>query len=124
MSRKRKKNKSQRQKIAYVNSTSFKENLISFVALQKNDSCREIHKRISGVMDLQSLGAKYHSHCYHSLKNAAQTHNAEKKVHPRILMVDIAMEKIYKYIEENDDCQFSIQELKNILSTEYIPDNN
>lgn len=74
-------------------------------------------------MDLQSLGAKYHSHCYHSLKNAAQTHNAEKKVHPRILMVHIAMEKIYKYIEENDDCQFSIQELKNILSTEYIPDD-
>lgn len=123
MRQKRKKNKSQRKQITYVNSMTLKDTLLSFVALQKDDFCREIHKRISGIMDLQSLGAKYHTDCYQSIKNSAQAHNVDKKIHPRILMVDIAMEQIYKYIEENDDCQFSLQELKNILSTEYIPDD-
>ena len=37
-------------------------------------------------------------------------------------MVDAAMEQIYKYIEENDDCQFTLQELKNVITTEHIPD--
>ena len=37
-------------------------------------------------------------------------------------MVDAAMEQIYKYIEENDDCQFTMQELKNVITTEHIPD--
>lgn len=27
------------------------------------------------------------------------------------------MEQIYKYIEENDDCQFSMQELKDVVTT-------
>jgi hypothetical protein len=32
------------------------------------------------------------------------------------------MDQIFKYIKENDDCQFLFQELRNILSTGHISD--
>ncbi|GFX17872.1 hypothetical protein TNCV_2293201 [Trichonephila clavipes] len=34
------------------------------------------------------------------------------------------MEQIYTYIKENDDCQFTMQELRNAITTKYIPDEN
>ncbi|GFV62593.1 hypothetical protein TNCV_2528181 [Trichonephila clavipes] len=37
-------------------------------------------------------------------------------------MIDAAIEQIYTYIEENDDCQFTMQELRNAISSEYISD--
>ncbi|GFV82032.1 uncharacterized protein TNCV_3152301 [Trichonephila clavipes] len=33
-------------------------------------------------------------------------------------MIDTAMEQIYTYKEENDDCQFTMQELRNVITTE------
>ncbi|GFY63400.1 hypothetical protein TNIN_427691 [Trichonephila inaurata madagascariensis] len=95
---------------------------MNFIAVQKNDYYREIHKRISGVTDLQALQAKYHADCYNLIKNSIHLSNVDKKVALRSLMIDTAMEQIYTYIEENDDCQFTMQELRNAITTEYIPD--
>ncbi|GFV48380.1 uncharacterized protein TNCV_64501 [Trichonephila clavipes] len=95
---------------------------MNFPAAQKNNYYREIHKRIFGITDLQALQAEYHADCYNLTKNSIHLSNADKKVAPRSLMIDTAMEKIYTYIEENDDCQFTMQELRNAITTKYIPD--
>ncbi|GFX57322.1 uncharacterized protein TNCV_3914851 [Trichonephila clavipes] len=79
-------------------------------------------KEISGITDLQALQAKYNADCYNLIKNPIHLSNVDKKVAPRSLMIDTAMEQIYTYIEENDDCQFAMQELRNAITTEYIPD--
>ncbi|GFX58237.1 uncharacterized protein TNCV_4049951 [Trichonephila clavipes] len=92
------------------------------IAVQKNNYYREIHKRISGITDLQALQAKYHADCYNLIKNSIHLSNVDKKVAPRFLMIDTAMEQIYTYKEENNDCQFTMQELRNAITTEYIPD--
>ncbi|GFX96865.1 uncharacterized protein TNCV_1995971 [Trichonephila clavipes] len=95
---------------------------MNFIAVQKNDYYLEIHKRISGITDLQALQAKYHADCYNLIKNSIHLSNVDKKVAPRFLMIDTAIEQIYTYIEENDGCQFPMQELRNGITTEYIPD--
>lgn len=115
-------NKNRRRQISYINTATFSDSLVNFIAVQKNDYYREIHKRIAGITDLQTLEAKYHFDCYNSIKNSINLINVEKKISPRIVMIDTAMEQIYKYIEENDDCQFTMQELKNVITTEHIPD--
>ncbi|GFV33740.1 hypothetical protein TNCV_4568551 [Trichonephila clavipes] len=91
---------------------------MNFMAVQKNDYYREIHKSISGITYLQALQAKYHADCYNLIKNSIQLSNVDKKVASRSLMIDTAMEQIYTYIEENDD----MQELRNAITTEYILD--
>ena len=53
--------------------------------------------------------------CYISLRDTIKVTQKDKKIHPQTSQVDAAMEQIYKYIEENDDCQFSLKELKSIL---------
>ncbi|GFY20941.1 uncharacterized protein TNCV_3989851 [Trichonephila clavipes] len=95
---------------------------MNFIDIQKNDYYREIHKTISAITNLQALQAKYHADCYNLIKNSIHLSNADKKVASRSLMIDSAMEQIYTYIEENDDCQFTMQELRNVITTEYIPD--
>ncbi|GFW12996.1 uncharacterized protein TNCV_3329281 [Trichonephila clavipes] len=94
---------------------------MNFIAVQKNDYYREIHKRISGITDLQALQAKYHADCYNLIKNSIHLSNVDKKDAPRSLMIDTAMEQIYTYIEENDDWQLTMQELRNAITTKYIP---
>ncbi|GFX25092.1 uncharacterized protein TNCV_2752671 [Trichonephila clavipes] len=95
---------------------------MNLIAVQKNDYYREMHKRISGITDLQALQAKYHADCYNLIKNSIHLSNVDKKVAPRSMMIDTAMEQIYTHIEENDDFQFTMQELRNAITTEYIPD--
>ncbi|GFX42924.1 hypothetical protein TNCV_5072881 [Trichonephila clavipes] len=95
---------------------------MNFIAVQKNDYYREIYQRISGITDLQALQAKYHADCYNLIRNSIHLSNVDKKVAPRSLMIDTAMEQIYTYIEENDNSQFTMQELRNAITTEYIPD--
>lgn len=115
-------NKSRRRKIVYINHSYLNDTLVNFIRVQKDDYYRQIHKRISGIEDLKIIGAKYHEPCYDSLRNSAASHSVEKKSH-EVSLIDMAMEAIYQYIEQSDDCQFSLDELRNVISTEYLPDN-
>ncbi|GFW41250.1 hypothetical protein TNCV_1002431 [Trichonephila clavipes] len=91
-------NKNRRRQVSYINTSTLNDFVINFIAGQKNDCYRKIHKRISGITDLQALQAKYHADCYNLIKNFIHLSNADKKVAPRSLMIDTAMEQIYTYI--------------------------
>lgn len=51
-------NKNRRRIISYVNTTTLSDDVRKFIALQKDDYYREMHKRISDVLDLPTLEAK------------------------------------------------------------------
>ena len=115
-------NKNRRRIISNLNTPTLSDSVLKFIAVQKDDYYREMHKRISGVIDLQTLGAKYHKDCLKSLHKSVEQIDVEKKISPLTLKIDAAMAEIYEYIEENEDCQFTMQELKNLITTGYIPD--
>ncbi|GFU97889.1 hypothetical protein TNCV_1103971 [Trichonephila clavipes] len=114
--------KNRRRQDSYINTSTLNDSVMNFIAVQKNDCYREIHKRIYGITDLQALQVKYHADCYNLIKNSIHLSNVDKKVAPRYLIIDTSMEQIYTYIEENDGCQFTMQELRNAITTKYIPD--
>ncbi|GFT27690.1 hypothetical protein TNCV_3570621 [Trichonephila clavipes] len=51
-------NKNRRKQVSYINTSTLNDSVMNFIAVQKNDYYREIHKRISGITDLQALQAK------------------------------------------------------------------
>jgi hypothetical protein len=109
-----------RKKIHHVTNAVFKETVLDLVQPRKEDLCREVHRRVSGVIDLMAVEARHHADCYTGLRDESKRVGRKKKIRPQILQVDAAIDQNFQYIEENDDCQFSFQELRNILSTEHI----
>lgn len=53
-----------------------------------------ITARVSGIMDLSALAAKYRNECFTALKNLIQASDTEKRIHPQILKVDEVIDQI------------------------------
>ena len=95
--KKKRQNWNRRRQISCINTPTLNHFTVNFMTVQKNDYYLEIHKRISGIADLQTLQAKYLAEWYNLLKNLIHLSNVEKKDGPRILMMDAAMEQMYLY---------------------------
>lgn len=78
----------------------------------------QILRRISDI-DLVTAQALYHKKCYLDIVKGKQS---LKRGRPDCTDVLSAMQIVYDYIEKNEDSQFSIRELRDILS-DYIPDD-
>lgn len=108
-----------RRKTHYVTDVAFNRTIQNLINDEKSDYYRDIHKRI---IDMQDLGAKNDMNCYMSLRNTLKVIQTDKIIHSQTLQVHRVMEQNYKYIEEDDDCQFSIIEWNSILTTHNITD--
>ena len=84
------------------------------------DRYRGILRRLCGVNDLIAINARYHAECLLRIKNEIK--NSSMKLDNPWSKVSNAMEEVFKYIEENDDCQFTLRELRNVITSEYVPD--
>lgn len=62
---------------------------------------------MSSIIDLVAEEAVYHNDCY---KNFTRALYKEKKLPETEDHVSKGMEEIYLYMEENNDCQFSMEE--------------
>lgn len=71
-----------------------------------------------------AVESKYHTYCYFGLRDEFERVGLEKKITHQNFYADKAKlwRKFFKYIDENDVCQLSSHELKNVLILEYIPD--
>lgn len=56
-------------------------------------------------------GARYHDGCY---KSFLRPNTGGKVGRPQDQAVNSAMEEIFKFLETSDDCQFTLDELKNV----------
>lgn len=110
----RKKDRKTRQKIKYVSTVSFKDSIIAMADNRGDDIANAVKKRIMFENDLVAAQAKYHHNCYHSFVIPA---TAGKVGRPKDNNVSLAMEDVFSYIENSEDCQFTLTELKGIYTT-------
>jgi len=66
---------------------------------------------------LRAAEARYHHQCYLNFLRSRKPSNVGRPIDHRI---EVAMEEIFSYIEENDDCQFTLKELVDAC-TVYTP---
>ena len=76
-----------------------------------DDVSKAVVVRINFEYDLVAAEAKYRDNCYKYFQRSSTGGNIGR---PQDEAVNFSMEEIYKYIESSDDCQFSLEELKNV----------
>lgn len=69
--------------------------------------------------DLVSVEAKYHDKCFSNFLLVSGKGDAGRPLDENIR---IAMENVFHYKENNDDCQFTLAELKDMMK-DYVPDD-
>lgn len=117
----RKQNKIKRRIISYVKKPCFKDTVTNILSKRHDAISKQICKRIGSVIDLVVVNAKYHKDCYASTM-IKEKDNESSKGRPQDENVANAMDIIYWYIENYDDCQFTLQEFKGLLD-DYILDD-
>lgn len=107
-------------KICHVSTLGFKENIEKIVETRGDDWAKAVKKRVTFDTDLVAAEAKYHQNCLTKFNSLVS--QGKKVGRPVVENVSTAMEKIFSFIENNKDSQFTLTELKSIL-TDYIPDD-
>lgn len=103
---------------------SMKDSISQIARARKDDWGREILERLEQVNDLVAVDAQYHNSCMKKLYQATPTGQMKKRgpYRPRSNEIDIAMQYIYSYLEENsEECQFSLDELMDKIEGDYRP---
>ncbi|CAG4987924.1 unnamed protein product [Colias eurytheme] len=107
----KKKSQHLRKKIYKVSTLKFKESILELAKDRSDDLSKAVVDRINFEYDLVAADAKYHDSCYKSFVRP----NAGGKIgRPQNEDVNAAMEKIYEFLENSNDCQFTLDELKNV----------
>lgn len=107
----KKKVKIYRRKIHKVSTLTFKDSILKLAKDRSDDVSKAVFARINFQYDLVAADAKYHDSCY---KSFLRPNTGGKIGRPQSEVINSAMEEIFNYIESSDDCQFSLDELKNV----------
>ena len=87
-----------------------------------DDESERILQRVAYTDDLVAADAVYHHKCHRKFYlKTSKIH--EKPGRPPSLAIDAAMNEIYKFLENNDECQFSLSQLLNEI-TGFVYDVN
>ncbi|CAK1580968.1 unnamed protein product [Parnassius mnemosyne] len=106
----RKKPYSKRRTIIKVRTTTF-HNSVLLRGQERNDEWgNDVVRRICTVGDLHAVDAIYHVDCYKKF-TLATLPSKRKAGRPIDEGISEAMNEIYDYIEKNDNCQFSMDDL-------------
>lgn len=100
-----------RRRVSQVSTLDFKKTILKEAQTRSDELARSVIARIQYEYDLVAAKAMYHSDCYTSFVKPI---SGGKIGRPESDSITSAMEKIFAFIENHDDCQFSIQELKDI----------
>jgi hypothetical protein len=80
-----------RKKIHHVTNAVFKETVLDLVQQRKEDLCREVHRRVSGVIDLMAVEDRHHADCYTGLRDESKRVGRKKKICSRFREGPIAI---------------------------------
>lgn len=114
-----KKCKDVRKTIRHVSIIGFKENVIKIADKRRDALAKVVKKRIIFEIDLIAAEAKYHDCCFVKFHLPTTGKQIGRPLDGQIIA---AMENIFSYIENNDDCQFTFTELKGVLE-DFKPDD-
>lgn len=115
----RKKEKKYRRVIREVSTLTFKDTVLKAAEARGDKYGRTVKERVNFEYDLVSVEAKYHDKCFSNFLLVSGKGDAGR---PSDENIRIAMENVFHYIESNDDCQFTLAELKNVMK-DYVPDD-
>lgn len=79
-----------------------------------------VWKRVISEPDLVTVELIYHHDCYVKFSQTSSI-STQKRRRPKVSNISEAMNIIFKYIEESEECQFSIDDLIEELDG-YKPD--
>ncbi|KAL4105063.1 hypothetical protein QTP88_020338 [Uroleucon formosanum] len=108
-----------RRKIKQVSTLSFKDNIIKTAESRDDRLGKIVRDRVNFEYDLVAAEAKYHDNCLISF-NKYKSGGSVGRPHDE--NIRLAMEEIFYYIENNNDCQFTLTELVNAITSDFIPD--
>ncbi|KAL4706763.1 hypothetical protein ACJJTC_018144 [Scirpophaga incertulas] len=115
----KKKEKKYRRVIREVSTLSFKDTVLKAAEARGDKYGRSVKERVNFEYDLVSVEAKYHDKCFSNFLLVSGKGDAGCPLDENIR---IAMENVFQYIENHDDCQFTLAELKDIMK-DYVPDD-
>lgn len=119
--RRRRLSSNRKKKICHVDSSHFMISIKTKLQPLTDDYHREILKRINSVQDLKQLKARYHRECYYEIASSYQKKMSDPKI-KQTEKIEAAMEEIYDFLLANDECQFTISQLKEAIKiSDMIP---
>jgi len=112
--RERKRSSDFRRKIQQVSTATFKDMVLETAQARSDAMAKTVLARVEYEYDLVAAEAKYHYDCFSSF---LKPKTGVKVGRPQDESTNLAMEEIFTYIENSDDCQFTLNELKNVCKT-------
>lgn len=109
----RKKETSKRVKVHRVQTLQIKGSILQAAEKRGDKWAGEVKQRLEDISDLVAVEAIYHERCYINFFKKPTT--GGKSGHPLDNDVTTAMEVIFDFIENSDDCQFSLLDLIKLL---------
>jgi len=82
--------------------------------MRNDDLGKIVRRRIEGVFCLVAEKAKYHKPCVDRFRNIPGA-SGSSAGRPQNLETIAAFEKVCKFVEEDDDCQYTMKELLEIM---------
>lgn len=109
----RKKPLASRRRISQVSTLQCKDSIFK-VARARSDAIGEAVLARVHEYDLVAVEAKYHHDCYVSFFKPSSGGQVGR---PKDEAINLAMEEIFIYIENSNDCQFTLNELRDVCKT-------
>lgn len=111
---------SKRNTVHKVQMHSVRDTFLNIAQKRGDEWGRTILERIPPDLDLVAADAQYHHFCQ---RKFFQMPSKFKKGYRPYPTVDTAMEDIYSFLENTEECQFSLEELKAHIKGEYQIDS-
>lgn len=110
----RRKSVDSRRRISQVSTLDFKDSILEVARTRSDAIAKAVIARIEYEYDLVAVEAKYHRDCQVSFLKPS---TGGKVGRPQDEAMNLAMDEIFTYIENSDDCQFTLNELSNVCKT-------
>ncbi|CAH2090972.1 unnamed protein product [Euphydryas editha] len=110
----RRKSSDFRRRISQVSTLQFKDTVLETARARDDALAKAVLARVEFQYDLVAAEAKYHRDCY---ANFLRPSTGAKMGRPKDEATNLAMEEIFTYIENSDDCQFTLNELQEVCKT-------
>jgi len=98
-----------RRAVHEVQSLEIKNSTLDIASKRGDDWGKKIVNRITNVLDLVAVEAKYHGDCHKKFFTLPK--QGTKCGRPTSEELNIAMEKIFEILESSDECQYAIDDL-------------
>lgn len=104
--------KNRRLDVCNVATVEFRAKVLSICKQRSDEWGNEVDLRIANTIDLVAKQCRYHKDCYKRFMRIAKK---ELPGRPEDSDACSAFKKLCEYIESNDECQYSLSELKKIM---------